>query len=289
VKIAYLVLAHKNPRQLARLISQLKTDDSTFIIHIDKKSNLNDFKKVLNSIPDCKIYYTKKRVRVIYPNYPILNATIKSINELFINNIEFDYLFNISGQDYPIKSKKEILCQLQKYKGSSFINYHEIRDPEKNGWGAYRYNQYHFVRSNIGLVKIFQKILNKFSAPRTLPDGLTPFGGSALWCLHNSAVKYIYEYICKRRHVINFFKTVAMPDEMFIHTVLLNSALQNNIINFGISYSEWPGKSTHSITLTSSDLPKLLSSPKWFARKFDLSIDNLVLDKLDEIIKNSNI
>ena len=44
MKIAYIVLAFKNPDQLGRLIRKLINKDSTFYLHIDKKSKFSDFK-----------------------------------------------------------------------------------------------------------------------------------------------------------------------------------------------------------------------------------------------------
>ena len=43
MKIAYIVLAYKNPDQLGRLFQKLINKDSAFYLHIDKKSNISDF------------------------------------------------------------------------------------------------------------------------------------------------------------------------------------------------------------------------------------------------------
>ena len=50
MKIGYIVLAYKNPDQLCRLIQKLINKDSTFYLHIDKKSNISEFKNELSKL-----------------------------------------------------------------------------------------------------------------------------------------------------------------------------------------------------------------------------------------------
>lgn len=45
---AYIILAHKQPEQLYRLVEKLDDNLSTFFIHIDKKKSLTDFSSLLD-------------------------------------------------------------------------------------------------------------------------------------------------------------------------------------------------------------------------------------------------
>ena len=47
MKVNYIILAHKEPIQLARLVSKLRSDEIHFYIHIDKKCTVEDFTRVL--------------------------------------------------------------------------------------------------------------------------------------------------------------------------------------------------------------------------------------------------
>ena len=47
MRIAYVILAHKYPEQLVRLISQLNTNDVSFFLHIDKKADDKFYHQVL--------------------------------------------------------------------------------------------------------------------------------------------------------------------------------------------------------------------------------------------------
>lgn len=157
MKIAYLILVHKNPKQLERLISRLNNKNVIFIIHIDKKVDNNILKRFidLRSIYG-NIIYTKKRYKVNWGHFSIVQATLECIKTLFYKNIKFDYAFLLSGQHYPIKSNKKILSFLNKNKGKSFIEYWEI-PPLKNNhlikWenergGLDRFERWHFSIMN---------------------------------------------------------------------------------------------------------------------------------------------
>jgi hypothetical protein len=44
MKTAYLILAHQQPRQVARLIQSLSSEWSYFFVHVDRKASLPAFK-----------------------------------------------------------------------------------------------------------------------------------------------------------------------------------------------------------------------------------------------------
>ena len=44
MQINYIILTHKSPIQLERLISRLDDQDSTFFVHIDLKTDIEQFK-----------------------------------------------------------------------------------------------------------------------------------------------------------------------------------------------------------------------------------------------------
>ena len=54
----YIILAHKNPIQLSRLINRLDDDHSNFYIHIDKSTDIREFK--INIQKKQNIYFIEK-------------------------------------------------------------------------------------------------------------------------------------------------------------------------------------------------------------------------------------
>ena len=69
----YLVLAHKNPDQLYRMITALNDNVSHFFIHIDAKSPIAPFKEHLQGLP---VYFIDKRECCFWGDFSIVRATI---------------------------------------------------------------------------------------------------------------------------------------------------------------------------------------------------------------------
>jgi hypothetical protein len=49
-------------------------------------------------------------------------------------------------------------------------------------------------------------------------------------------------------------------------------------------FTLWPSRSAHPAVLRVTDLERILSSGADFARKFDLTIDPIVMDELDRVL-----
>ncbi|OLO35878.1 hypothetical protein BTR23_16150 [Alkalihalophilus pseudofirmus] len=65
MNIAYLILAHKNPRQLERLIKAIYNDKDYFIIHYDGRSNETEYKDIQNTLLLQKMFTFQKGINVI--------------------------------------------------------------------------------------------------------------------------------------------------------------------------------------------------------------------------------
>jgi hypothetical protein len=115
-----------------------------------------------------------------------------------------------------------------------------------------------------------------------LPYKLEPYGGSAYFCLTKKHVDYILKYLKDKPKLITFFKHAFAPDEIFFQTIILNSALKDTVINDNLRYIDWSKKvMLPALTLTIDDADNLLNSPKLFARKFDIELDEKVLDLIN--------
>ena len=112
---------------------------------------------------------------------------------------------------------------------------------------------------------------------RDFPPGLRPFGGGAYWCLSRECVEYVAEFARARRDVVEFFKHVDIPDEIFFQTVVMNSDLAGSVVNDNLRYIDW-SRGPRPAILEARDFEGLRDSRKLFARKFDVSQDVDVLD-----------
>ena len=72
-------------------------------------------------------------------------------------------------------------------------------------------------------------------------------------------------------------------DELIFQTILLNSEFKDSIVNDHLRYIKFLKGDSRPQTLTIKDADILVTSGKFYARKFDPSKDTAILDYLDQI------
>jgi len=298
MKIIYLITAHKNPAQIARLVNRLNDDEVSFLIHIDKKTDTSLYKQTIDLCSSDNVQFIEPRVSCNYMCFGILSATIKGLQQSLKS--EFDFLINLSGQDYPIKSNERIKAFLSANRGRSFMSYHTL---PFEGWlpngGLNRYESWNIEIGNrqlfIPLEPIQFQTLHKMKLEfvikaanlllpkrRSFLEGFQPYGGWAFWCLARKHVEYADEFIEKNRSFVNYFKHVSVPDEMFFQTLFMNSQYKGDFVSDDLRFIEWVEGDSHPKIFTEKDFDKIANSEKLFARKFDMSIDKKILERIDK-------
>ncbi len=69
----------------------------------------------------------------------------------------------------------------------------------------------------------------RFGLSREVPNDIQVQIGSQWWCLRRRTVESIMEFIKRRRDVVNFFKTIWIPDETFFQTLVRHLIPDNQI------------------------------------------------------------
>jgi len=264
MKIGYLILAHKSPTQLIRLINTLNCENAYFFIHIDKKSSNDMFNQVTNALNRFNNIYFINRNNCSWGNFSIVHATLKGIQTILNTNICLDYVILLSGQDYPIKPNSYIRDFLIANNGKCFI--HNFPVPLQ-GW----HNGF------------FYRVPEQYK----LPPNISLYGGSQWWCLTRECIHYIYHFVVNNPGFVEYCKHLFVPDEIFFQTIVLNSYFKSNVFNNGLRYIDWdsvPQPKTHPATLSKKYFPILNNSPTLFARKFDIELDSEILDMIDNTL-----
>ncbi|MGA9381057.1 MAG: beta-1,6-N-acetylglucosaminyltransferase [Phormidium sp.] len=286
MKIAYIISAYKYPEQLIRLIDRLNTERTHFFVHLDKKMDDRIYFHLVERLQHFPNVCLLERHKCYWGDFGHVKASIKGIEEIFKNNIPFDYAVLLTGQDYPIKSNSQIEAFFKQNERKSFMEYFALPFEKwpKTG-GLDRIENWHFI--------LFNKHLS-VPIKRSFPKGLQPFAGSSYWCLSRECVEYIHDFISNNNDYVKYFKYVFISDEIFFHTILLNSPFKDTIINDSLRYIKWPTKAASRREMCSprilgkNDLEDIAKSPKLFARKFDLTKDAEVLDLIDQKILSVN-
>lgn len=294
MKIAYLILVHKSHNQLKRLIDRLNSNNVQFYIHLDVKSDISPFKKLLSN--QNNVHFVKKREDGRWGDLGIVKGTLNGLKEIQESNIDFSHVVLLSGQDYPIKSNEEIAEFFTNNLGVDFISYTPF--PVKNlNWGgrdrieSYAYN---FLGRRVSylpfkycqnlnakgyLINFVLMMLKLVSKQRKLPNNLAPYYGSQWWNLSLETVQNILTFVESTPEYLNFHKYSLLPDEMFFQTIIMNLSNSVNSQNNNLRYIDWENGGSHPKSLNLSDFDFLQQSDALFARKFET--ETQILDTID--------
>lgn len=204
------------------------------------------------------------------------------------SGVAFDYLIFMSEQDYPIKPKSEIFATLGQNPSMSYLHNYALPNDQLAGGGKDRYERYHpaFVARVFKDRRIERRIESFLSRilkiKRIFPLGLEPHAGSGWCCLTDECARYIDDFVEANPGYIRFFKHVWAPDEMFFHTIVMNSHLKNKVVNDNLFYIVWGRPGGQPALMTTRDYDQLISSHALFARKFDMRTNPEIMDLLDE-------
>lgn len=274
MKIAHLILAHKNPGQIERLIKALSHPAFHFFIHLDGKADFRSF-AYLEKLGQTK--FIEKRAKIYWAGYGTIQATINGFEEIV--PLEFDYINVISGQDFPLKSADFIYHFISSRKGRQFITCDSIETKWQDA--AHRVREYHLINWRIPGKFRLGKLANKLLPKRKFPFDFEIVGRANWFALDTNAARFILNFIQQNPAIVRYFKLCWGADEFMFSTILYNSHFKDQLVENFI-YVDWTGQTQgHPRVLDHTDLPALLATDKLFGRKFDATIDGDIITKLE--------
>ncbi len=291
MKIAYLVLCHKEPSQLRRLLSEIIKDNCDSYVHIDKKSCFS--KNDLVKSEHVKYVLDEQRVDVRWASNSMVRATLILINMMLNSGRRYDYVCLLSGQDFPIKSCQQREAFFDRYKCYNFIeviNNKSISYQRLNKRSQLYYPDCMFDRTFVS--KLLRKLYIMFTGGynrtwricrRKNTSRLDTFEyGGQWWCLTYECVQWMQNFIEDKVN-LEFFDHALTPDECFFQSVFMMSPYKN-LRRDGIMYYEWKKDRNSPKILRATDYETLIQQPdKLFARKFDITIDDEIIKRLEQL------
>lgn len=314
MKIAALILAHRNKAQLERLIRALSHPDIDIYIHLDKKSSLSpeDFRHL-------DVRFTEKRIDVSLFEFSMVEAEIELLRTACAQG-DYGYHMLLSGQCYPLRHIDDIHAYLSAVYPRPLIEVispklvtkfaRQFRYPhtlKRFRTGSFAFLQKYLPTKSIYPYKyvpeaivfaatVLRGLFVKSPAKRLEAMGLEPYFGPQWWILPDVSIDGIlssYDDPDFRSCMTDCFSC----DETFFQTAIMRQAE-----NLGITLAEdgyYRNKKWftifshgHPILLTREHYDQLIVSNMLFARKFDLDADTGILDLLDEhslALKNTPI
>jgi Core-2/I-Branching enzyme len=296
MKIAYLILAHRNPRLIKKAVECLSCEDVSFFIHIDAKVAINQF----DSIRGKNVFFIDKRIAVYWGEFSQTEAIFLLVQQALAASQHYDYLVLLSGSDFPLRSGRYVRSFLEKNQGGEFITIFKLPVP---GMPISRVNTLRFPSTRPILRFVFRALAKVGLAQRDhrkyLGD-LQPYSGHTWWALSRESCQYIMDFKQKHLEIAEFFKNTFASDEMLIHTILGNSAFRSRIRRH-LVYEDWPveGPRSHPKMITAKHIDLFesqeeVASPDvhgrgemLFARKF--SDDDLhLVERVERMIRKKD-
>lgn len=288
-KIAYLILAHTDPRHLERLVNAIDYQAKIFI-HVDKKSDIQPFKAL--KLPS-SASFIDERVEIYWAGISMVEATVNLIKSALKSDERYSHIVLLSGSDYPIKSPVEIYEFLNQNQSKQFIRFCHIKLMKP---GLDRIEKYWFHDPLTPLPFSIDKYLRKILA-RTLDTvfirkkmkQLVPTFGSQWWALTPDCASYLVETLDNDMSILKFFRYSHAPDEVLFHTLIANSPYAQDAGGF-VSNVEAPRQlaNLHIIKIhkifSDKDFPVVQKSKFFFVRKVTSKDSAKLIDLIDEKI-----
>lgn len=283
MKHIILLLWHKDMEQLKDLVGFFD-EDFTFYIHLDRKSTVSEIEvaDLKNIRPNIHVF---QKYKINWGGFNILKAELFLLREIIKNGEFFDYVHFFSGQDYPIKKLRDIKSFFEVSRNYEFIEY--MRLPSEK-WDLGTYDRFNYYRLNdffdfntpVGHKHItgFVKFQKSIGYKRRVPDSFDfLYGGSNWMSITSECAKYIIDYQRKNKTFYNRLKYTFASDEVYFHTVILNSPFARNVRNNNLRCILWKDNNGSPETLTEKHWWEIMTSDCLFARKFDYKYSKKLL------------
>lgn len=123
MKIAYLLMTHRDPQQVKRLVDSL-TGSGDFFIHVDKKSNISPFQEAVGDNP--QVFWADKRIGVNWAAWSMTVVYLQLLEQAYNSEKKYDRFVFLTGQDYPLMTNAQILEEFSAHRDVEYIMAYKI-------------------------------------------------------------------------------------------------------------------------------------------------------------------
>lgn len=205
--LAYIVTIHKELDMFIKLLRAIYMPQNVYCIHIDEKSS-DSFKQAVQNLVNCfeNIFIASKTEKVVYAGFSRLQADINCMKDLIHLNHQWNYVINLCGQDYPIKTNKELIHYIKSKWNGKNITPGIIQPPHMKHRTNFSYQE--FVRSGKSYV---YPTNNVKSEP---PHNLTIYFGTAYYVLTRKFVEFTLTDE-RAKDLLEWSRDTYSPDEHY--------------------------------------------------------------------------
>jgi hypothetical protein len=311
MKIAILLLAHKNKEQLEHLLKVLRHEQVDIFVHVDKKCSFlpSDIEH------DENVHFVEKRYDVGLFEFSMVDAEIELIRTAKKHG-NYHYFVLMSGQCYPLFKMDDIYAYLKSGYPEPYIEIvaptseHYVRRNFRHVYCLKRFKlrSYAFLKKHFsykafrclryipgGFVFAVSRIKEWFcKSPKARLQrmGYPMYCGSQWWILPDTVIDNVLIEYDNKKFCKAVYDTFSC-DETFFQTTIMKHAADNGIVlddNGNFMNRRWffIFDGGHPIILKKDHYQQIMSSGMLFARKFEMEADD-VLDMIDRGVRDQNI
>lgn len=302
MRVCYHIETHRCGEQIDRLVRTIlrSSDSAIVVLSHDERGEPLDVAG-LKRLPN--VY-----VRVEpggYGDISHVRRYLATAKWLTTEGIDYDWLSNLTGQDYPVQPLGKVETSLEETAADGFIQYFNVFATESR-WGlkqsVTRYG-YSFRRlaltaaqgrrarplAVINRLQPWLRFVPAYGAVGTrtsmpFDNRQLCYGGSYFCTLSADCVSYVVQYFHSHPEWFRYLSGTLAPEEIFLQTILVNSH-EFRLINDCKRYFDFRGgRANHPRTLTLDDVDRVRLSGAFFARKFSLDVSIEALNELDRLM-----
>ncbi|KAM9637093.1 N-acetyllactosaminide beta-1,6-N-acetylglucosaminyl-transferase isoform 1-T3 [Morphnus guianensis] len=285
--IAYVMTLHKDFETFERLFRAVYMPQNVYCVHVDAKAPA-PFWQAVRRLVGCfpNAFLASRAERVVYGGASRLRADLRCMGDLLASAVPWRYLLNTCGQDFPLKTNREIVRLLKGLRGKN-VTPGVLPPPHITARTKYVHREQSY--------SFFSFMLWTFVRKVPPPHNITLYFGSA----YVAVTRPFVEFVLRDRRAVDLLawsEDTYSPDEHFWVTLnripgvpgsMPNAAWEGDLkavkwIDMEESHGGCHGHYVRGICVYGTgDLKWLFNSTCMFANKFELKTYPLTVECLE--------
>ena len=283
MRIVFALIAHGETPPVIRLISTLLKSGHRVVVHYDGKQSASDFRCLQAAFRDASKVLFAERTRVAWAEWSVVQATLNCLESIEAAAWQPDYVYLLSGSDYPIRPWRELVSFLERNKGDEFI---ESVPSDTTKWvksgpqeERYQYRWFTNWRESPFLTDRILALQKLVGLKRRFVRNFVPHLGSQWWVLTWQTLKKVL-LLSREPDIRAFFKRTLVPDELFFQTLVRTIVPNQQIIGCSLTLYQFTDYG-YPVVYHFDHVDYILRQRFFMARKLSLR-DSRLRERLDE-------
>lgn len=296
--IAYSMVIHEKIAMFERLLRAIYTPQNIYCVHVDLKSS-KEFQKAVEAIVSCfpNVFVASRLENVVYASWSRVQADLNCMKDLVNSHIQWRYLLNTCGTDFPIKTNGEMVQALKALNGRNSMESEPTNENKKSRW------QYHYNVTDTVIMTNERKSPPPISSPM--------FSGNAYFVVTRAFVKHVMEDR-EVQKLLEWERDTYSPDEHLWATLQRMPSVPGSVpphgkydasdmqalarvvkwsylagdMKTGAPYYPCTGAYRRAVCVYGAgDLQWLLEQQHLLANKFDPEVDDIAIRCLESVLR----